>query len=298
MPSPAEETNISDEESQESTGEVEDRECTDEKRIRLSKKFIQDVARDSTEDVLAKKVATPTESRARFADALAARLEQPDAEGAQTSPTFLRGHKLTCTSVCTDSSTRHVYSGGKDCALVQWDVKTGSKVVFAGQRNNFDCNGHTDHVLSLAFHDSSGLVVSAGGDRTVRLWDPRKDCKREGCVDVLKGHTDKITSVCCNTGDGKGGSVTDTMFTAGLDKTVKVWDLRQRRYMDTLLGHTDGITDMDICSTGRPVTGSVDKTTRMWKVSLIWLCMRLFLGALISYFSVRRVRTFSARINH
>lgn len=46
---------------------------------------------------------------------------------------------------------------------------------------------------------------------------------------------------------------------------VKLWDLRHRSVLDSYLGHTDEINDMDIFARGRPLTGSTDKSARFWK---------------------------------
>ena len=77
-----------------------------------------------------------------------------------------------------------MYSGGKDCAVIRWDVETGKKDIFPGGRNRFECGGHFEkalkrmllaafEVMSLCLLEQRNLLVSAGVDRVVRLWDPR-----------------------------------------------------------------------------------------------------------------------------
>ena len=57
----------------------------------------------------------------------------------------------------SDEST--IWTGGKDCAVIRWDVETGKKDVFPGGRNRFDCGGHFEKVLSVRLVEQRGLVV-------------------------------------------------------------------------------------------------------------------------------------------
>jgi ribosomal RNA-processing protein 9 len=48
---------------------------------------------------------------------------------------------------------------------------------------------------------------------------------------------------------------------------VKVWDVDQKSYVDTLFGHQDAITAIDALSKERCVTvGARDRTLRLWKI--------------------------------
>lgn len=146
---------------------------------------------------------------------------------------------------------------GKDCAVIRWDVETGKKDVFPGGRNRFDCGGHFEKVLSVRLVEQRGLVVSAGVDRLVRLWDPRAPAKSSSTA-YLQGHTNAVTAVQPDV-DG------DQLYSGSLDKSIKVWDLATRRCTETLLGHVAGVSALDIFSKGRPVSASADKTVRFWK---------------------------------
>ena len=54
-----------------------------------------------------------------------------------------KGHKLSPTCLTVKDDESKIFSGGKDCAVIEWDVETGGKkTVFAGGRKNFDCGGH------------------------------------------------------------------------------------------------------------------------------------------------------------
>lgn len=171
---------------------------------------------------------------------------------------FLKGHKMAATCICMSSDESTIWTGGKDCALIRWDVETGKKDIFPGGRNRFDCGGHFEKVLSVQLVEQRGLLASAGADRLIRLWDPRAPAK-SSCTAKLQGHTKAVTAVLPDV-DG------DQLYSGSLDKSVKIWDLGTRRCVETLLGHVGGISSMDLFKKNRPVSGGADKTVRFWKI--------------------------------
>lgn len=102
------------------------------------------------------------------------------------------------------------------------------------------------------------MLVSTGVDRIVRIWDPRSPAK-SSCVDKMQGHQGSVTATVAEP-DG------NNIYTASLDRSVKVWDLGKRRCQDTLLGHVGGVSAMDLYNKGRLLTGGADKTVRLWKL--------------------------------
>ncbi|CAE7570934.1 unnamed protein product, partial [Symbiodinium sp. CCMP2456] len=135
-------------------------ETPDEKRVRLAKEYLKTIGEGKTREQIQEELAKDT-SRRQVSDL------------ALGEPRFLRGHKMAVTSVCLTADEGTMYTGGKDCAVLRWDVETGKKDVFPGGRNKFDCGGHFEKVLSVALLEEKGLLVSVGVDRLVRLWDPR-----------------------------------------------------------------------------------------------------------------------------
>lgn len=173
-------------------------------------------------------------------------------------PRFLKGHKRAVTCCCLSADERTAFTGGKDCSLIRWDIETGKKDHFPGGRNRFDCGGHFEQVLSICLVEQKQLLVSAGVDRVVRLWDPKAP-PRSACIHKMLGHQDSITGLVS---EPDGAEV----ISSSMDKSLKIWDLSGRRCSNTQLGHVAGVTCMDLYSRNRPVTGSLDKTVRFWKV--------------------------------
>ncbi|EDO27894.1 predicted protein [Nematostella vectensis] len=57
------------------------------------------------------------------------------------------------------------------------------------------------------------------------------------------------------------------LFSASHDKTVKIWNLDEMAYVETLFGHQDAVTGIDSLSRDRAATaGGRDRTLRIWKV--------------------------------
>lgn len=109
---------------------------------------------------------------------------------------FQKGHRhggTTCVSGKQDGSK--FWTGGKDCAIIEWDPETLQKTVWPGKRKNFNCGGHFEAVLSCAWNEKAGLLATVGIDQLVRLWDPRDP---KGCVKSLRGHTKTVTCVVSN----------------------------------------------------------------------------------------------------
>jgi len=114
--------------------------------------------------------------------------------------------------------------------------------------------GHSDKVAGVALTPDGRTIVTAGEDRTLRMWDAPSGA----CVRVLTGHDDKLTSVCL-------APDAVTAVSGSEDQTVRVWDLASGRCARVLEGHTDRITGVAIAEDGTlAVSGSWDGTLGIW----------------------------------
>ncbi|KAM3448554.1 hypothetical protein MY3296_007666 [Beauveria thailandica] len=166
-------------------------------------------------------------------------------------------------------------SCSSDLAVKLWDPKDSYS-------NIRTLNGHEHAVTSVRFlpccEPSKHLVVSAGADRTIRVWDVITGY----CVKTLQGHGDWVRSVCSSE-DGR------FLLSSSSDRTARLWDIDARgpAAVLTLIGHENAV---NTCAVAPPsshqhmssltgageaatplsrvagffATGSRDKTIKLW----------------------------------
>lgn len=153
---------------------------------------------------------------------------------------------VTCTDISGDE--KFVVSGGKDCKVCLWDVESGKVVtIFEGKRERLnspkrgDLSCHRGEVLAVQMSYDGKYVVTAGREGLIRIWDSRcgeavgEEGSREGrggvihatdCKEVLRGHRGMITSLLLQRDN--------VLYSGGLDNTLKLWNIVDTTYIDTL----------------------------------------------------------------
>ncbi|OJA03497.1 hypothetical protein BGC33_04250, partial [Bathymodiolus thermophilus thioautotrophic gill symbiont] len=115
--------------------------------------------------------------------------------------------------------------------------------------------GHSS-INSVAISADNRFIVSAGDDKTVRLWD-RKTQQPIGSP--LQGHSDWVSSVAISA---------DNRFivSAGYDETVRLWDRKTQQPIGSpLQGHSGGVSSVAISADNRfIVSAGDDETVRLW----------------------------------
>ncbi|KAH0476704.1 MAG: uncharacterized protein KVP18_003795 [Porospora cf. gigantea A] len=165
-------------------------------------------------------------------------------------PVFFRGHKNTVTSVCTGPDGS-IFSGGKDGAVLQWDLERESKEVLLE-------NLHSGSVTAVAYHPKSRILVTCGGDLAVSMY-PLNDM--DGAVH-LTGHRQPPLALVVNPGTDD----VDSVFSTGPDFQLRQWSCTHHACLKTLFGHTKSATALAIHTKDRPVSGGEDATLRQWKM--------------------------------
>lgn len=116
--------------------------------------------------------------------------------------------------------------------------------------------GATGPVMALALSGDERLLVTAAGNKTLRVWDLWAG--RE--VARLAGHQAKITAVAVAHDGSHAVSVAE-------DRRVKVWNLKQLGEVVELAEHDAPVTDVVLSETGdRLFTGSADGRVRVWSM--------------------------------
>ncbi|WP_437477905.1 AAA family ATPase [Sorangium sp. So ce1014] len=115
-------------------------------------------------------------------------------------------------------------------------------------------SGHLASVTACAISPDGERVVSASGDRTLKVWALASG----RLLSTLEGHTARINA-CAISPDG------ERVVSASGDRTLKVWALASGRLLSTLEGHNDSVNACAISPDGeRIVSGSSDKTLVVW----------------------------------
>ncbi len=117
-----------------------------------------------------------------------------------------------------------------------------------------DLIGHTGEVHACAVTPDGSRVISASGDKTLKVWD----LETGRVVMTLEGHVLGVMS-CAVTGDSS------RVVSTSADRTLKVWDLETGRVLRALEGHTDWVLGCAVTSDGQCVVStSADRTLKVW----------------------------------
>jgi WD40 repeat protein/serine/threonine protein kinase len=197
-------------------------------------------------------------------------------------------------SVAFSADGRSAVSGGDDRLVCQWDASNG--------RRQARFAGHQAPVTAVAWAADGRTIVSGSHDWTARLWDVASRKERQ----VLR-HPGNVRSVAVSpdsklvaTGsnpppgqqggtiriwgmdgkelyklEGHQGAVLALAFMAngqllasgGEDKTVRLWDLNQRKEVGILQGHQSHVHAVAFSPDGQLlISGGADKTVRFWDI--------------------------------
>src|SRR5947209_16532375 len=114
--------------------------------------------------------------------------------------------------------------------------------------------GHLSQITRMAVSPATGLLASAGKDRTVRVWDLNLD----QLVSSLHGHALTVEALAFHPGG-------QWLATASCDGTVKIWDARSGKELRSLGGPEAPVRSLAFSPDGyRLVSGGVDNVVRVW----------------------------------
>lgn len=117
--------------------------------------------------------------------------------------------------------------------------------------------GHTDLVEAAEWSPDGRLIVSAGSDKTIRVWEAATGTE----VRRLEAHTGSIIAAAWSP-NGRW------IVSAGDDRTVRIWEVATGVEVYRLEGHTDWVVAAIWSPDGRLVaSASDDQTVRVWEIA-------------------------------
>ncbi|WP_367129323.1 toll/interleukin-1 receptor domain-containing protein [Saccharothrix sp. HUAS TT1] len=127
---------------------------------------------------------------------------------------------------------------------------------------------HPDPVLSTELDHRGDTLASSGADKDVRLWDAR-DPRQLRLLSILEGHEDNVDVTLWSPDDS-------TLVTASLDGSIRSWDVTDRarpQLLDTVAdahgarGPHTGIVSAVLTTNGNAlITGGFDGALKLWFV--------------------------------
>lgn len=130
--------------------------------------------------------------------------------------------------------------------------------------------GHASGIWSLALTSDGRFLATGGADKRIGIWScgnetgnnssKASSSGRPSWVKALTGHKDAISGLKFRSGSHE-------LYSASLDRTIKLFDVDQLSYIETLFGHQESIVSLDALKAELAVSvGGRDRSARWWKI--------------------------------
>jgi WD40 repeat protein len=138
------------------------------------------------------------------------------------------GHENSIYGLAVSPNGRYVASGGRDRVAHLVDRQAPSL--------NLSIPAHNDRLWSMCFADADRMLITAGEDRSIHLWDSSTGRRLGTLIDTDQGqaaHADSIQFVLLLP-DG------DTLASASRDSSIKLWSIASQKLLARLQGVHQG----------------------------------------------------------
>eukprot|EP00967_Tisochrysis_lutea_P141729 scaffold260789_cov36-Tisochrysis_lutea.AAC.1 len=158
----------------------------------------------------------------------------------------------------TDTSTNQCKRNPVDAATVNVNegaVAMAALLLAESQR----LPGHKGSVNVVTFNADGNYCLSAGDDRRILLWNPRREADADVPIKAYTGHNERVLDLCVAQDNA-------SIASCGGDRSVLVWDVASGRILRRLSGHSQRVNAVTYAGTSNSVlvSASYDTTARCW----------------------------------
>lgn len=160
----------------------------------------------------------------------------------------LSGHKGAVLDLQWSRDSDILFSASADMHLASWDLTSGTRI-----RRYI---GHEEIVNAMDISKrGEEILISGSDDGTIGIWDPRT----KHAADYIETEF-PITAVAISEAGNE-------IYSGGIDNDIKVWDVRKKAMVYTMLGHRDTVTTLKVSPDSQQLLSySMDSTARTWDI--------------------------------
>ncbi|KAF5027485.1 hypothetical protein F66182_410 [Fusarium sp. NRRL 66182] len=161
---------------------------------------------------------------------------------------ILNGHRGAILDLQWSRDSEILYSASADMHLASWDLTSGTRI-----RRYV---GHEEIINTVGIsRRGEEILVSGSDDSTIGIWDPRS----KNAIDYIQTEF-PITAVAVSEAGNE-------IYAGGIDNDIRVWDLRKKSVIYSMLGHSDTITSLRVSPDSQSlVSYAMDSTVRTWDI--------------------------------
>lgn len=241
-------------------------ETAQDKRLRLAKKYLEEIEKEEKSRAEDKEVYDHVSHRLQeeYLESVGKLRRQIAASIVGYSKDKILKHKkqyLPITALALSTDGKFLFTGAKTQHVIKWDLATLRPI------GTFDVQPHTEdpnrginrrsHVIAMCLSSDSKFLALAEGGNNIQIWCP-KELKH---LKTFKGHRDVVTALVFR-------KDTHELYSGSKDRSVKIWSVDEMAYIESLFGHQAHVTDIDALSRERAITsGGIDCSLRIWKIT-------------------------------